>query len=113
MMFGFVQPVFAEDSEHPTIYVTGTQTNPLLYADGRQLYPIVDDIEAMDVIKEALVPCLKKLVKGMLTNDYKEYAQEFYNAFVPIYEKVALDKNGEVSNGSHPAHAERRDHRAF
>ncbi len=102
MMFGFVQPVFAEDTEHPTIYVTGAQTNGLYNADGTQLYPIVDDVEAMDVVKEALVPCLKKLVKGMLTNDYKEYAQEFYDIFVPIFGKMALDVNGEVSDGSYP-----------
>ncbi|MBR3954382.1 MAG: hypothetical protein IKJ63_02790 [Clostridia bacterium] len=102
LSFACVVPAFAEDTEHPTIYVTGAQTNALYYADGTQLYPLVDDVEAMDVIKEALVPCLKKLVKGMLTNDYKEYAQEFYNVFVPIYEDMALDVNGEVSDGSHP-----------
>ncbi len=97
-----VLPAFAEDTEHPTIYITGAQTCKLVKADGSQLYPLVDDVEAMDVIKEALEPCLKKLVKGMLTDNYKEYAQEFYNVFVPIYEEMALDENGEVSDGSHP-----------
>lgn len=102
MLFTCVMPAFAEDAEHPTIYITGAQTNALLKADGTQLYPPVDDVEAMDVIKEALVPCLKKLVKGMITNDYKEYAQEFYNVFVPYFKDRALDVNGEVSDGSHP-----------
>lgn len=102
MLFACMVPAFAEDTEHPTIYITGAQTCKLVKADGTQLYPIVDDVEAMDVIKEALVPCLKKLVKGMLTNDYKEYAQEFYNVFVPIFDDMALDVNGEVSDGSHP-----------
>lgn len=104
MLFSCMVPAFAEDTEHPTIYITGAQTCALYNADGTQLYPLVDDVEAMDVIKEALVPCLKKLVKGMLTNDYKEYAQEFYNVFVPIYEDMALDVNGEVSDGSYPEH---------
>ncbi len=102
LAFACLVPAFAEDTEHPTIYITGAQTCKLVKADGSQLYPLVDDVEAMDVIKQALVPCLKKLVKGMLTDDYKEYAQEFYNVFVPIYEDMALDVNGEVSDGSHP-----------
>lgn len=103
LLFTLIQPVFAaEDDEHPTIYITGAQTNGLVRADGSQLYPLVDDVDAMSVIKEALEPCLKKLVKGMLTNDYKEYAEEFYNVFVPIFDDMALDVNGEVSDGSHP-----------
>ena len=49
------------------------------------------------------MPCLEKLAIGLVLDDYEAYAQEFYNAFVPIYEDIALDKNGEVSDGSHPA----------
>ena len=63
LAFACLVPAFAEDAEHPTIYITGAQTCKLVKADGSQLYPLVDDVEAMDVIKEALVPCLKKLVK--------------------------------------------------
>ncbi len=103
LLFTLIHPVFAaEDSEHPTIYITGAQTNGLVNADGSQLYPLADDLDAIEIIKEALAPCLKKLVKGMLTNDYKEYAEEFYNVFVPIFDDMALDVNGEVSDGSHP-----------
>lgn len=101
LAFSCVLPVFAEDTEHPTIYITGAQTNTLYDADNNQIYPIVDDVEPMDVVKEKLAPCLKKLAKGLLTNDYKEYAQELYDIIVPIYGTVALDKNGEVSDGSH------------
>lgn len=102
MLFGCVLPVFAQDTEHPTVYITGAQTNDLYAADGTQLYPIVDDIEPMDVVKEQLGPCLKELAKGLVTGDYSQYAQDLYDIIVPIYGKYALDKNGEASDGSHP-----------
>lgn len=92
----------AEDMEHPTIYVTGAQTNDLYNAQGKRIYPMDDDIEAIDVIKENLMPCLEKLAYGLIIDDYEEYAKQFYDAFVPIYDELALDKNGEVSDGSHP-----------
>ncbi len=102
LLFACVVPAFAEDTEHPTIYVTGAQTNNLYNADGQQIYPIIDDVEPMDVVKEALGPCLKKLAVGLVTNDYTEYAEELHNIIVPFYGTIALDKNGEVSDGSHP-----------
>lgn len=82
----------------------GAQTNDLYNADGERIYPLSDDLDAMQIIKDALRPCLEKLVQGFVTNDYEAYAREFYNVFVPIYEDIALDKNGEVSDGSHPKH---------
>ncbi len=104
LVFSVMVPAFAATAtdEHPTIYITGAQTNELYSAEGEKIYPIPDEIDGMEVIKEALGPCLKKLALGFVTGDYEPYAQEFYNAFVPIYQDIALDKNGEASNGSHP-----------
>ncbi len=101
LTFSLVFPGFAEDTEYPTIYVTGAQTNWIYSADGEVLYPISDDVDTMEVIKEALMPCLEKLAYGLVTDDYEAYAKEFYDAFVPIFEGMALDKNGEASDGSH------------
>ncbi len=95
-------PCFAAYDEKPTVYVTGAQTNDLYSADGKRIYPLDDSLDAGQIIKDALAPCLEKLVIGFITGDYEDYAQEFYDVFVPIYEDVALDKNGEVSDGSHP-----------
>ncbi len=104
LMMSICAPALAADyEEYPTIYVTGAQTNELRNAEGERIYPLSDDIDAMQIIQENLKPCLEKLALGLLTDNYEAYAQEFYNAFVPIYEDVALDKNGEVSDGSHPA----------
>ncbi len=102
LLFSCMLPAFAEDTEHPTIYITGAQTNTLLNADGSQLYPIQDDVEPMDVVKEKIGPCLKKLAAGLVTGNYEEYAQELYDIIDPIYGVIALDKNGEVSDGSRP-----------
>ncbi len=102
LAFTCVIPAFAEDTEHPTIYITGAQTNQLVDANGKQIYPIVDDVEPMDVVKEKLGPCLVELAKGLVTGNYETYAQELYDIIVPIYGTVALDKNGEASDGSRP-----------
>ncbi|MBQ7006240.1 MAG: hypothetical protein IJN59_00260, partial [Oscillospiraceae bacterium] len=50
LLFSCMLPAFAEDTEHPTIYITGAQTNQLVDANGNQIYPIVDDVEPMDVV---------------------------------------------------------------
>ncbi len=92
---------FAANEEYPTVYITGAQTNEIVAADGSTLYPLDDDLDAMQIIKDALAPCLEKLVIGFITGNYEDYAQEFYNVFVPIFEDMALDKNGEASDGSH------------
>ena len=103
LILSLAAPALAAEQEYPTIYVTGAQTNDLYDADNNRIYPLPDDIDAMQVIKDNLMPCLRKLAFGLVTDNYEAYAEEFYNAFVPIYEDIALDKNGEVSNGSHPA----------
>ncbi|MGN0447838.1 MAG: hypothetical protein ACI4GC_04725 [Acutalibacteraceae bacterium] len=87
--------------EMPTIYVTGAQTNELYAADGHQIYPMQDDVEPIDVVKEVMKPCLEALVLGLATGDYTKYGEELYNAIIPFYGPLALDKNGEVSDGSY------------
>lgn len=103
LVFSLAVPAFAADyDEKPTIYVTGAQTNDLYAADGTRIYP--QDTDEMEILKEAIVPCVKKLIPGLLTGDYEEYAQEFYNYFMEAYGTIGLDENGEASDGSHPAH---------
>lgn len=100
MIFSMAVPAFAANEEYPTIYVTGAQTNELVDAKGNTIYPY--DVDAMEVIKQAIVPCIKELVIGFITDDYGDYAKEFYDAMAPIFEKTKLDKNGEASDGSKP-----------
>ena len=96
-------PAFAESEpeEYPTIYVTGAQTNDILSAEGEKIWDL--DVDAMSVVKEALVPCLQELAFGFVGRDYKAYAEKVNSYVAPLFEKVVLDKNGEAGNGSHPA----------
>lgn len=102
MLFSMGIVAFAAktENEHPTVYITGAQTNKLFGADGEQIYPIGADPGA--IIKESIEPCVKKLIEGFITDDYEPYVEEFRAAFSPVFEKVKLDKNGEVSDSSHP-----------
>ena len=101
MVAALAVPAFAANTlnEHPTIYVTGAQVNELVDADGNVIYP--NDVDAGQIIKDALMPCIKKLFTGFLTGDYKPYVEEFQKAFSPIFADRVLDENGEASDGSH------------
>ena len=96
-------PAFAADEEHPTIYVLGARVVSLQAADGTQIFPN-DSVDAGEVLKEYLKPCLEKLAMGILVRDYEEWAAEFHEAIVKVFGDLALDGNGEVSDGSHPEH---------
>lgn len=95
-------PAFAGDYvEYPTIYVTGAQTNDLYSADGELISDFDIDIKA--VLEEHGEELLTEFLFGMISDDYKTWAAKFHDIFVDIYGASALDKNGEASNGSHPA----------
>ena len=102
MVMSLSLPAFAAEEvpEYPTIYVTGAKTNNIYSADGQKVFP--KDMDEMELIKEALEPCAKKLVEGMLTGNYEAYAEEFCKYVAPMFEGATLDANGEPSDGSHP-----------
>ncbi len=86
-----------EIEDDPIIYIMGA-AGEIYDAEGNQIHPINADAGA--IIKETLVPCLEEFALGYLSGDFEAYAQEFYDAFAPVYEKVRLDNNGEASDGS-------------
>ncbi len=89
--------------EKPSIYVTGARVTHIHAADGSLLFPN-EGVDAGEVVKEALRPCFQKLAKGMITGDYEPWAMEFRDAMIKIFGDMALDKNGEASDGSYPEH---------
>ncbi len=104
MLVSMAVPCLAGNyDEKPTVYVIGARVTHIYAADGSSIFPN-DSVDTGEVIKEALKPCLEKLAVGMLTDDYEAWAQEFYDAFMKIFGGLALDKNGEVSDGSYPEH---------
>lgn len=95
--------VFATDvrTKNPVIFIRGASRN--VYAndvknDDELIWPLQVDLGAH--LKEVLMPCLKELAGGFLTDDFSRYGEELYNAFAPLYEDAILDKNGEASDGS-------------
>ena len=105
LAFSLCMPAFAaaetkEYKEYPTIYVTGAQTNNLYSADNKLISDF--DIDLGAVLEEYGMDLVSKFLFGMLSDDYKMWANRFHEIFVGIYGDAALDKNGEASNGSHP-----------
>ena len=94
-------PALAADyEEHPTIYVTGAQTNKIYDTEGNHVSNFSIDLGA--VLEEKGEKLIQEFVLGMLTDNYKKWAADFHDIFVGIYGASALDKNGEPSNGTAP-----------
>lgn len=111
LALGCVAPSFAtEPEEYPTVYVIGAHKNDIYNAQGEKVYPLNADLGA--IIKETLGPCLKELAKGMITDDYTSYAEEFNASWSPIFKDLILDKNGDVTNGSYTQFTTQTDHLA-
>lgn len=103
MLVSMAVPSFAANyDEKPTIYVTGARVTHIYNADGSLLFP--NNSDAGTLIKEKFVPCLKKFAVGMVTDDYEKWTQELRDIFVEILGDMALDKDGNVSDGSYPEH---------
>lgn len=95
--------VFASESSHPILYITGQGTK-IYDKDGNIAYdskrvPIPDGL--IDEMVKEVVPLF---VKAIVLGTWDEYRERFLSYWVPIYEKIALDKNGEISNGSYLAY---------
>ncbi|MGN0468517.1 MAG: lipase family alpha/beta hydrolase [Acutalibacteraceae bacterium] len=97
---GYVAAFAAEKQDIPIVFVQG-QGQAIFDADGNKIYP--DDIEFSDIIanKEIVDPILKNLALGMATNNWDPYCDSLYQVFEDIYKPLALDKNGEASDGSY------------
>ena len=84
----------------PTVYLHGQGAQ--LYADkydrtSEQIHTLtVPDGYIADAGKALIGP----LMKGLLFNDWDEWVDTFVNSLTPLFEKQALDCNGEASDGS-------------
>lgn len=106
MILSMAAPAMAFDVsnpnlENPLVYIRGAGKNLYRYGENGEIserdediiYPVEVDTDA---IVDALLPILDDLVKGMLTDDYKEYVDTVYDVFAPIFEDVVLNGDGEV-----------------
>ena len=100
MVLSLSVPAFGVYEEYPTIYVTGAQTNKIYSADGEHISDFSIDIKGM--IGNDGKALITDFVIGMISDNYKEFADKIHKIIIDAYGKSALDKNGEASNGSHP-----------
>ena len=84
----------------PTVYLPGQGF--ALYADKNDTRSErIDQVEVPDgYIGDRAKKMIGPLLKGLTRNDWDEWADLFVDAVATLYEKQALDENGEASNGS-------------
>ena len=99
MMFSMAVPAFAAEKV-VTIYIAGRGTADLLDAEGN-LLTNQSNIDRVSYIKDAAPAVVDQLAIALMTGRYDGYIQSLVDAFAPIYEDTILDKNGEISDGSH------------
>lgn len=81
----------------PTVYVGG-QGQQLYDSDGNKIYSyIFPDGFAEEMAKDIL----SKYPKALLTQKWDDVLDSIYNYLIPIFGKVALDENGDNTNGSY------------
>ncbi len=102
MVVSLATPAFGAYEEYPTIYVTGAQTNKIYNTDNEWVSDF--DIDLGAVLEEYGIDLVSEFLVGMISDNYEKWAKDFHDVFVSIYEKSALDKNGEATNGTHPEH---------
>lgn len=84
----------------PTVYLQGQGST--LYADKNDPKSgHIQDIEVPDgYVEDVAKSLIRPLAKGVLLNDWDEWVDGFVEGVAPLFEKQALDENGEASNGS-------------
>ena len=85
----------------PTVYLEGQGGE--LYTDKEQgkSSGFIHSIDVPDgYIGDAGKALIRPLLKGLLTDNWDDWVNQFVDSVVPLFEKQALDENGEASNGS-------------
>lgn len=81
----------------PTVLVGGRNRGMEIYTpEGEKVFPIGDTLDAKK-IASAVMTCIPYLGAGMLTGDYQPWADQFYKAIAPYYEKILCDGNGDIA----------------
>lgn len=101
LVFSLTVPAFAADEEYPIIYLRGFGGS--LYSDDKEseetkIYPLEVDVKS--ILSEKLGGILAELPGGFITGNWDVYCDRIFDAVAPIFQDIALDKNGEASDGS-------------
>ena len=105
LLFSLFVPAFAGLGEgyyttRPTVYLQG-QGAEIFAEKGNPGSGRIDEIDVPDgYIGDAAKSLIGPLLKGLTLNRWGEWEDTFVDAIVPLFEKLALDENGEASDGS-------------
>lgn len=82
----------------PVIYITGRKTE-VVSKTGKTLYPMSTSISS--VIDKNMDKIVKAAAKGVTLNNWTELSDLLYELINPLFKEFKLNKDGEISNGSH------------
>lgn len=91
----------AAETPVPVVYIEGSGSS--IYADtnDRNSERInQDDAIPDDMVQDMVSQLAKPLLDAYLKNDFTEYCDKLVEVFKPYYSRMALDENGNPSNGA-------------
>ncbi|MBR0120238.1 MAG: hypothetical protein IJM10_00480 [Clostridia bacterium] len=93
-------------SDIPVIYVAGEASDALIIDNGTDEPEYIHPIELPEnYISQFLTQeNLKMFIKCYYSNNYDEFCNLLYDAYLPVYEKLTLNTQGQPDNGSHHKH---------
>lgn len=98
MLISFAVPAFAENENNlPVIYLEG-KGNEAIYKQDGTLASNPSTIDRGQYIKNSVGPVLEELGRALLTGDYSDYIDALVASTAPIYEDIALNKDGEAED---------------
>lgn len=100
MLTGLMIPSFAaeEKEEYPIIMVGGMRDD-LVDAEGTKIYP--SGMDMTSYLGDVLPGCMQDLIKAYFTDDWTDYGESFSAALKPVFEKIQVDGDGVIKDGSH------------
>lgn len=100
MLVCMAVPSFAADKKAPIILVNDINKTNLYDKQGKQVYPFNYD---KDEMTEKIKGTMPAFIYGVATGDYRSWISEFKSIMDKLYAPLALDKNGNPTNGTHSA----------
>ncbi|MGN1419428.1 MAG: fibronectin type III domain-containing protein [Acutalibacteraceae bacterium] len=88
----------ATTSKLPIVYIQGRRT-PIYDKNGKKIYPMSTSVSS--VIDENMSKIVSQALKSYTTKNWNYLGDTLYDLIAPLYKDQVLNKNGEISNGSH------------
>ncbi|MBQ8029358.1 MAG: fibronectin type III domain-containing protein [Clostridia bacterium] len=88
----------AGEKDLPIIFIYGKGNN-LYDKNGVEIFPLKSSVA--EAISDNMSAIVADAATGVLTDNWAPLGNTLYKAIAPVFEKILLDENGEISNGSY------------